>query len=155
MQYCIPCTDNLFPAVLLLYIKYELYLAHSHQRFHLAGRGGDNSPGQLPVLLSYDGGMGYTPLLLTYQTWILKLISVAAWNGSTWLIGGYGTSCLYSYDGDSTYTDLSSYLPDNNLTIIGMAWNGSEWLLGGIVETTQTNSFFVTDRGKNIHRSHF
>ena len=92
--------------------------------------GGDNSPGQLPVLLSYDGGMGYTPLTSHIPNLDSEIDSIA-WNGSTWLIGGYGTSCLYSYDGDSTYTDLSSYLPDNNLTIIGMAWNGSEWLLGG------------------------
>jgi hypothetical protein len=57
------------------------------------------------------------------------------WNGSYWLIGGYGF--LAKYDGHK-FQDLTPQLSDAisddvspPLIVNAMAWNGSSWMIGG------------------------
>lgn len=91
---------------------------------NLVGVGsGDNT-----LLYSSDGGMTWTGLgnsIFTGEG------NCAAWNGTLWVAGGYGTNALaYSYDGIN-WVGLGDIVtgPASTLGIItSVTWNGSIWV---------------------------
>ena len=75
-------------------------------------------------------GSGFNSESLTSNIAGMTDVLSVAWNGSYWLIGGYGTKTLIKYDGVSTYTDLTSNIAGMS-SVGSLAWNGSYWLIGG------------------------
>ncbi|MGO9643250.1 MAG: hypothetical protein ACLPY5_00735 [Candidatus Bathyarchaeia archaeon] len=88
------------------------------------------------TLFTFDGS-NITDLTTQINMAVASFGSVLSvrWNGSYWLIGGYGF--LAKYDGHN-FQDLTRQLYDtisndvsSTLVVNAITWNGSSWMIGG------------------------